>query len=118
MSRNERRRQLLCYDIADPRRLQRIHRRVKRTGIALQYSLFECHMRDADLQKLVADLRQLMDVRHDDIRIYGPRSDAPPIWIGAPVHGEGIQLFNNPEDAERHLRRLLKPPLQAERKSV
>lgn len=105
MSRNATQRYLLCYDIADPRRLQRVHRRAKRDGVALQYSLFECHVTPAQLQRLTVDLRVLIDPGADDVRIYGARFDARIIWIGREAHIDGVLLFNNPLEAARRLRR-------------
>lgn len=31
---------LVCYDVRDPRRLQRVHRHLLAVGIPLQYSVF------------------------------------------------------------------------------
>lgn len=107
------RRRLICYDIADPRRLQRIHRRIKRDGVAVQYSIFQCDLDDLHFARLVADLKCLVDPRSDDIRIYGPRQDAPVMWIGRPCHAEGIQFFNNPAEADEQLKRMHTPLLHA-----
>lgn len=101
MSHTGPRRHLLCYDISDAKRLGRVHRRVRRDGMALQYSLFDCQLDQARLQKLMADLRELIDLREDDVRIYGPRLDAPVTWIGASPFPEGVLLFNNPKEAAR-----------------
>lgn len=95
MSNHGERRYLLCYDIADPRRLARVHRRVKQDGLALQYSVFDLRLAEARLRRLVADLRQLIHEREDDVRIYGLRTDAPITWLGQKPLPEGVQLFHN-----------------------
>lgn len=95
MSNHGERRYLLCYDIADPKRLARVHRRVKQDGLALQYSVFDVHLAQAPLRHLVADLRGLIDPRADDVRIYGLKTDARVAWLGQPPMPEGVQLFYN-----------------------
>ncbi len=89
------RRYLLCYDIADPKRLAMVCRRVKRDGVALQYSVFDCQLNAVSLRRLIRDLRELIDDREDDVRIYGPRVDAPFVWLGTAHCTEGVQLFHN-----------------------
>lgn len=88
------RRHILCYDIGDPKRLSRVHRRVKRDAMALQYSVFDCHLNEMALKRLINDLRKLIDERDDDIRLYGPRLDAPLLWLGVTPFQGGVTLFN------------------------
>ena len=61
---------LLAYDIADPRRLARVHRTVKRQGLPLQYSVFLIADTPAVLDGLLAELDDIIDPRADDIRVY------------------------------------------------
>lgn len=61
---------VLAYDIADPRRLQRMHRAVRREGIALQRSVFLVQGTEAALEALLDRLEDLMDVTRDDLRAY------------------------------------------------
>tara|TARA_R110002167_G_scaffold366450_1_gene597502 strand:- start:12396 stop:12725 length:330 start_codon:yes stop_codon:yes gene_type:complete len=61
---------LIQYDIRNPRRLQRIHRLLKRTAIALQESVFAWHGNTRQLGVLKRQLRQHMDEQEDDIRGY------------------------------------------------
>jgi len=61
---------LVCYDIADPRRLQRIARRLERHGIRLQYSVFAVLADRDQITDLRKELADLIDPRGDDIRIY------------------------------------------------
>lgn len=95
MSHTGTRRHILCYDIADEKRLRRVHRRVRESGMALQFSVFDCNLNSKQMQHLLGDLRELIDHRHDDVRIYGPRLEAPLIWLGPSALPEGVQLFNN-----------------------
>jgi CRISPR-associated protein Cas2 len=61
---------LLAYDIADPRRLVRVHRTVKQQGMPLQYSVFLIIATPAVLDGLLAELDDIIDPRADDIRVY------------------------------------------------
>ncbi len=44
MSANHAREFIISYDIADPKRLSRIHRMLKRLAMPLQYSVFYARM--------------------------------------------------------------------------
>ena len=61
---------LICYDIACPRRLGRIHRCLKRQAMAVQYSVFLFTGSPQQLERCLAELERLMDKRQDDIRAY------------------------------------------------
>lgn len=65
------RRYILSYDIADDRRRTAIAKRAGVHGMRLQYSIFECFLSDAEHRELTADLKDLIDPREDDLRIYG-----------------------------------------------
>lgn len=97
MSDPSTRRYVLAYDIADERRLSRVHRRVKKDGMALQLSVFDLSLGESRLRRLLGDLRTLIDEREDDVRIYGPRLDTPIAWLGISPFPPGVQLFNNRE---------------------
>jgi CRISPR-associated protein Cas2 len=61
---------LLAYDIADPARLQRVHRAVRQAGIPLQYSVFLVPARPHELDNLLLLLDGLIEDAVDDIRVY------------------------------------------------
>lgn len=61
---------LLAYDIADPKRLTRVHRTVRREGVPLQYSVFLVPGTAAAIDRLLAELDTIIDARVDDIRVY------------------------------------------------
>lgn len=70
MAANQRRPYLLAYDIADPKRLTRVHRTVRRSGMALQYSVFLVVGTTRALDELLAELDDLIEPARDDIRVY------------------------------------------------
>ncbi len=85
---------LVCYDIANPRRLSRVYRFVKRQGIHLQYSVFHCRLTWPELKELEAGLREIIDEKRDDVRIY-PLPGEPNVTVmgqGDRVPG-GVEVF-------------------------
>lgn len=61
---------LICYDIADPKRLGRVYRFMAGNGRHLQYSVFHCTLTWQELQVIKESLSNLIDEEKDDIRIY------------------------------------------------
>ena len=89
---------LLCYDIADPRRLARVHRIMQKEGIALQKSVFKLVVTEGRLSALVNQLTSEIDVQQDDIRIYRLHRNAGHHKLGKPAYPKGIMLFSNTTD--------------------
>lgn len=84
-------RYLICYDIADPRRLTRIHKLCKTYGIPLQYSVFLAELRRAQLDVLTESLRKLCHPE-DDIRIYPLHNQDKGLVYGQDCLPEGVHL--------------------------
>ncbi|MBI4843625.1 MAG: CRISPR-associated endonuclease Cas2 [Nitrospirae bacterium] len=85
---------LVCYDIAQPRRLTRVYKIMKGKGIHLQYSVFHCTMTWQDLLKLKFDLSNVIDEEEDDIRIYPLPAGGKVIAMGCGDRvPEGVELF-------------------------
>jgi len=76
MALNATRSWLICYDIADPRRLARLHRFLKGLAVPVQYSVFLYEGSAAQLGRLVPDIESRIDAGADDVRIY-QMPDAP-----------------------------------------
>ena len=74
--------QLVCYDIADPKRLRRVHKFLKEEGIPLQYSVFLVRTTPTERQALLEKLQQFIDERQDDLRIYPISSTLEFIALG------------------------------------
>lgn len=70
MAINQPRLLLLAYDIADPARLQRVHRTVRDAGLPLQYSVFLILANSHELDALLQELASIIEPRADDIRVY------------------------------------------------
>ncbi len=61
---------VVSYDIACDRRRNRICRELKDYGEHIQLSVFECLLRDGDLERLSKRLAELIDNSTDSVRIY------------------------------------------------
>lgn len=89
---------IICYDIADPRRLGRIHRVLKKQATAVQYSVFLFSGTEGQLQSCLAQLQHLMDPHQDDIRAYPLPQRGLRLVLGRKVLPEGIFLGSLPAD--------------------
>ncbi len=58
---------LVCYDISDDRRRERIFKTCRNYGIRLQYSVFECDLDPAELQNLQSELGGAISATDDQI---------------------------------------------------
>lgn len=58
---------IVSYDIADPKRLRKVFRKMRAWGDHLQLSVFECQLRPIDLVRLRADLADI--IHHDEDQV-------------------------------------------------
>jgi CRISPR-associated protein Cas2 len=61
---------LVAYDIANPKRLRKVQKRLAQEGFAIQYSVYAFDVTTAGLDRLFGDLQKLADEGHDDIRFF------------------------------------------------
>ncbi len=61
---------LICYDIANVKRLQRLHRLISRQAVMVQYSVYYAEENSAGIAQLAALIREYIDPDEDDVRIY------------------------------------------------
>lgn len=57
---------VIAYDICDEKRLQRLHRRLKKYGIAVQYSIFEAILSRAELEEMQKMIGKLIKPKQGD----------------------------------------------------
>lgn len=69
---------LVCYDIRDPKRLRRTHKLMKAYGEAWQYSVFYCTLKPIDRVRLENELREVVNLKVDQVLIVdlGSNEDA------------------------------------------
>ncbi len=85
---------LVCYDISDPARLNRIFRYLKGRGLHIQYSVFYCSLTWQELGSLKNKLSEFIDPKQDDIRIYPLPSDTKVTVMGCGDRiPEGANIF-------------------------
>jgi len=58
---------LVCYDVANDKRLRRVFKTCKNYGTHLQYSVFECDLNARERTKLERELRDI--IKHDEDQI-------------------------------------------------
>ncbi len=85
---------LVCYDIAEPSRLNRVLKFMKGKGIHLQYSVFYCSLTWQELTQVKDSLSRLIDHKEDDIRIYPLPENSLVEVIGCGDRvPEGVEIF-------------------------
>ena len=70
---------MFCYDIADPKRLGKVHRLMKKSGIAVQKSIFFIQGTELQMKALLEDLGKFIKPKYDDIRAY-PVESPDKVW--------------------------------------
>lgn len=84
---------LLAHDIKDKKRLQRVWRYLSQEGVRLQYSVYVVAGSRAHLEGVLERLRELVDAKVDDVRVY-PLTSNTRIWgLGSQfVEGENTLI--------------------------
>lgn len=95
MARNQARLYLVCYDIADPKRLVRVHRFLREEGMPVQYSVFTAPLTARSLQRLLGGLRQLIDPRTDDVRLYPLPARPDRLCLGRQYFPDDVMLLQS-----------------------
>ena len=86
---------LIAYDIADPRRLSRVHRYLKDWAVPVQNSVFTAVLRQAQVEIMVAGIERIIDEGEDDVRIYPLPRNFEVTVIGQSYLPMGVHLFSN-----------------------
>ena len=78
-------RYLICYDIADPKRLARLHRYLCKHAVPLQYSVFSTRLSPKELMWVNRYIHGLINPQEDDVRIYPLAKDVKWRWYGPAI---------------------------------
>ena len=81
---------LVTYDIADPKRLGRLFRYLKKQGVTVQYSVFLVDASAAKMASIVIAMAQMIDAQEDDVRAYRLPAKRWQVTLGASILPEGI----------------------------
>jgi CRISPR-associated protein Cas2 len=82
-----RRRHLIAYDIANPRRLRRVIKLMESYGERLQYSVFLCDLSGYERARWERDIREVLNMGEDSvvcIDLGSVESSAPVVTLGVP----------------------------------
>jgi len=71
---------LVCYDICDHKRLQKVFKFMKGRGVHLQYSIFHCALSWQGLKELKEGIEGIINPEEDDVRIY-PLPSQPEVLV-------------------------------------
>jgi CRISPR-associated protein Cas2 len=58
---------LVCYDIADDKRLRRVFRACKNYGDHIQFSVFECDLNPAEKARFESELAEIINHIEDQV---------------------------------------------------
>lgn len=58
---------LVCYDIANDKRLRKVFKTMRGWGDHLQFSIFECQLTATDLIRLRGELAQIIHHKEDQV---------------------------------------------------
>lgn len=83
---------LITYDIADPKRLARVGRLMRRHGLHLQHSAYLWQGTDEALQRLLDQVATLIEPAADDVRGYHLTENTTVWQFGRQGLPEGITL--------------------------
>ena len=83
---------LVCYDIAEPRRLARVWRAVREFGVPLQYSVFWARLDGIGLSEALGAIATRIDPRADDVRLYPLPENVQITGLGRDVVPIGVDL--------------------------
>lgn len=90
MSQHASARWLVIYDIADPKRLGRLFKFLKKQGVPVQYSVFLVEASAAKMGSLVVQIAKIIDADADDVRAYRLPENAWKVTLGSSILLEDI----------------------------
>lgn len=92
MSTHQSKTWLVAYDIRENRRRQRVHRLLRKQGLAAQYSAFTVEADDEQILALLQSLEAQIDTCKDDLRAYHLPASCPVWRLGTQHWPEGVYL--------------------------
>jgi CRISPR-associated protein Cas2 len=93
MALNQPRNWLIAYDIANPRRLRRVHRFLCGHAVPVQYSVFATRGSPMKLGLIRAGLAEIVDAEEDDVRVYPVPEPANLAVFGKKALPEGLRVI-------------------------
>ena len=88
-------RYIICYDIADPKRLRAVARACESFGFRIQYSVFECFLSGIQIQKLKTALQAVIHHEEDQVLFIPLKKEAAS--LPAKIEHLGLAYDKNPK---------------------
>ena len=89
---------LIAYDIANPKRLSRVHRILKKQGLPVQYSVFTVAMKRPRLLRLLDRIEEQIVREEDDVRCYRLSENTETVSLGRQYFPADVMLFTGGVD--------------------
>ena len=83
---------IIGYDIADKKRLVRIHRIINQYALPIQYSVFLYTGKKERLEECIQAVLKIFNPKEDDLRIYHLDANAKKERLGRSCFMEGVWL--------------------------
>jgi len=93
MSISDPRQFLICYDIANPKRLGRVHKYLSTRAFPVQYSVFSARVARDCVDVMLKDLSMVINHREDDIRVYTLSDQSKHTSLGRQILPSGVALI-------------------------
>lgn len=93
MANNQRHLYLVAYDIADPKRLARVHRILKQQGLPVQYSVYMVVLKRKSLLHMLECVETLIDKHNDDVRCYRLPENSTADVLGQQYFPDDVMLY-------------------------
>lgn len=90
MAQNDTARYLVTYDIADPKRLGRLFRFMKKEGVPIQYSVFLVESTAGKMATLMMKIAKIIHKEADDVRAYRMPENGWQVSLGASILPEDV----------------------------
>ena len=90
MSQTATARYLVTYDIADPKRLSRLFKFMKKQGVPVQYSVFLVETSASKLADLMLRIAKMIHPSADDVRAYRLPDNGWQVTMGASILPDDI----------------------------
>lgn len=85
---------IICYDIAEPKRLRKVHKLISKEAQRLQYSVYYMECRRKELLDLIAKIKAIINPKEDDVRIYPTPKITDFAWFGPNINNGNLLLVN------------------------
>jgi len=97
---------MIAYDISDPKRLQRVHRKLKKKAIAVQKSVFFANGTEDEINCLMDTVSMCMKNSADDLRAY-PIVHPKYVWTnGTNPIASGENMFFSSKNIKKSMKKM------------